>query len=66
MDIYGSNTWSVGIDKHIGWHDFVLVFTNSTGIGAFDYLRGGDLDIAEREFRLGFNILRKLQHRCTE
>lgn len=59
-DIYGFSTWGVGIEKHIGWHDFALVFTNSTGISASDYLRGGDLDIGEREFRLGFNIFRKL------
>ena len=54
------STWSAGIGKHIGWHDFALVFTNSTGISASDYLRGGNLDIGEREFRLGFNIFRKL------
>ena len=56
-----SSTWSVGIGKHIGWHDFALVLTNSEGISPTDYLRGGDLDIADREFRLGFNILWKLQ-----
>lgn len=59
-EIPGFSTWSVGIGKHLGWHDFALVFTNSTGISASDYLRGGDLDLKEREFRLGFNILRKL------
>lgn len=59
-EIYGFDTWGVGVAKHIGWHDFALVFTNSTGIGASDYLRGGDLDIKEGEFRLGFNIFRKL------
>ena len=54
------STWSVGVGKHIGWHDFALVLTNSEGISPTDYLRGGDLDIAEREVRLGFNLLRKL------
>ncbi|MGA7304887.1 MAG: DUF5777 family beta-barrel protein [Rhodothermales bacterium] len=49
-----------GVEVSIGGHVFQIVISNSVGLTSDQYLRGGDLDIADGEMRLGFNIFRVL------
>lgn len=49
-----------GVEISIGGHVFQIVVSNSVGLTSDQYLRGGDLDIADGEMRLGFNIFRVL------
>jgi hypothetical protein len=55
------DTWGGGIELFVGGHIFQIIATNSAGLTADQYMRGGGLDIGEGDFRLGFNIFRPLQ-----
>ncbi len=50
-----------GFEIAVGGHVFQIVVTNSVGLTTDQYMRGGDLDIAKPDLRLGFNIFRLLQ-----
>jgi hypothetical protein len=50
--------WVLGIEKKIGGHVFQVFVLNSTGLTADIYAPGGDLRLADGDFRLGFNIYR--------
>lgn len=54
------DSWGTGLEIAVGGHVFQIVVTNALGLTSDQYLRGGDLDIAEGELRLGFNIFRIL------
>jgi hypothetical protein len=57
------DSWGGGIEIATGGHVFQIVVSNTVGLTSDQYLRGGDLDIADffdGEFRLGFNIFRVL------
>jgi mono/diheme cytochrome c family protein len=53
-----TNGWGLGVEKKIGGHVFQIFVTNSIGICAAQFLPGGDLRLADGDFRLGFNIFR--------
>lgn len=55
------DSWGGGLEIAVGGHVFQIVITNSLGLTTDQYMRGGDLDIAEPDVRLGFNIFRLLQ-----
>ena len=55
------DSWGGGIELGVGGHVFQIVITNSAGLTADQYMRGGGLDIADGDYRLGFNIFRPLQ-----
>ncbi len=50
--------WGLGIEKKIGGHVFQVFITNSIGMTSSQYLPGGNLNLLDGEFRLGFNIFR--------
>lgn len=52
------DSWGGGLEIATAGHVFQIVVTNSVGIATDQYLRGGDLDIRDGHFRLGFNIFR--------
>lgn len=52
------DTWSGAFQISTGRHVFQIVASNSVGLSSDQYLRGGDLDIRDADFRLGFNIFR--------
>ncbi|HEY5565298.1 MAG TPA: DUF5777 family beta-barrel protein [Rhodothermia bacterium] len=54
------DTGGGGLEISIGGHVFQIVVSNSVGLTSDQYLRGGDLDVADGEMRLGFNIFRTL------
>jgi hypothetical protein len=54
------DTWGGGVEISVGGHVFQIIVSNSVGLTSDQYLRGGDLDIADGEMRLGFNIFRVL------
>lgn len=49
-----------GLEVATAGHVFQIVVTNSLGLSTDQYLRGGDLDILDGDFRLGFNIFRMI------
>ncbi len=53
-----TNSWGAGLDYKIGGHVFQVVITNAIGLTTDMYVSGGDLDIADNDYRLGFNIFR--------
>jgi Membrane bound beta barrel domain (DUF5777) len=55
------DSWGGGIELDVGGHVFQIIITNSAGLTADQYMRGGGLDITEGDYRLGFNIFRPLQ-----
>ena len=55
------DSWGGGIELDVGGHVFQIIITNSAGLTADQYMRGGGLDIGEGDYRLGFNIFRPLQ-----
>lgn len=55
------DSWGGGIELDVGGHVFQIIVTNSAGLTADQYMRGGGLDITEGDYRLGFNIFRPLQ-----
>jgi hypothetical protein len=52
------NSWGFGIEYKLGGHVFQIITANSTGLTRDRYITGGDLDITNQDFRLGFNIFR--------
>jgi hypothetical protein len=54
------DSWGGGLEIATAGHVFQIVVSNSVGLAADQYLRGGDLDIRDADFRLGFNIYRVL------
>lgn len=55
------DSWGGGVELDVGAHVFQIIATNSAGLTADQYMRGGGLDIGKGDFRLGFNIFRPLQ-----
>ncbi len=55
------DSWGGGFEIAVGGHVFQIVITNAIGLTTDQYMRGGDLDIADPDLRLGFNIFRLLQ-----
>ena len=53
-----SSGWGMGIEKKIGGHVFQVFFLNTIGITSSQYLPGGDFQLKDTEFRIGFNIFR--------
>ena len=54
----GQHGWGTGLEYKTGGHVFQVFITNSLGLTVDQYLPGGDLELLENEFRLGFNIYR--------
>jgi len=54
------DSWGGGVEISVGGHVFQVVVSNSVGLTSDQYLRGGDLDLADGDMRLGFNIFRIL------
>lgn len=54
----GFNGWGLGLEKKIGGHVFQFFITNSFGLLFPQFLPGGDLKLADGDFRFGFNIFR--------
>lgn len=52
--------FGAGLEVATAGHVFQIVVTNSLGLSTDQYLRGGDLDVAEGNVRLGFNIFRMI------
>jgi hypothetical protein len=50
--------WGLGIEKKIGGHVFQVFVTNSFGLTGSQFSPGGDLQLADFDFRFGFNIFR--------
>jgi hypothetical protein len=50
--------WGLGLEKKIGRHVFQVFVTNSFGLTGSQFVPGGDLQIADFDFRIGFNIFR--------
>ena len=55
-----SSTWGVGLELRKGGHVFHLFMNDSYGLTPGQYLPGGDLELSDGDFRLGFNIYRTL------
>jgi hypothetical protein len=54
----GDDAWGLGIEVQKGGHVFHIFLNNTYGLTPNQYLPGGDLQIADRDIRLGFNIYR--------
>ncbi len=52
------DSWGGAFQITTGGHVFQIVLSNSVGLTADQYMRGGDLDIQDADVRLGFNIFR--------
>ena len=52
--------FGTGLEIATAGHVFQIVLTNTLGLSTDQYLRGGDLDVFEGDFRLGFNIFRMI------
>lgn len=52
--------FGTGLEIATAGHVFQIVLTNSLGLSTDQYLRGGDLDVLDGDFRLGFNIFRMI------
>ncbi|MBT8399375.1 MAG: hypothetical protein KJO98_02765, partial [Rhodothermia bacterium] len=52
------DSWGSAFQITTGGHVFQIVLSNSVGLTADQYMRGGDLDIQDVDVRLGFNIFR--------
>jgi len=50
--------WGFGVEKKIGGHVFQVFVLNSVGITTPQFVQGGEFQISEGEFRIGFNIFR--------
>lgn len=57
-----NDTFVAGLEIKAGGHVFHLFVTNSGGNTTNQYLSGGNLDFADGDFRLGFNIYRILNY----
>ncbi|MBD3378466.1 hypothetical protein GF406_25790 [candidate division KSB1 bacterium] len=54
------DSWSAGVQAVVGGHVFHVFVTNTFGLATSQQLQGGDWDLFEGDFRLGFNIYRLL------
>lgn len=54
------DSWGGGLEIRTTGHVFQIVVSNTVGLATDQYARGGDLDIADGDMRLGFNIFRIL------
>jgi len=52
------NGWGIGLESKIGGHVFQVFITNAYGITRDQFLSGGDLNIRNNDYRIGFNIFR--------
>lgn len=57
-----NDTFVAGLEIKAGGHVFHLFVTNSGGNTTNQYLSGGNIDFADGDFRLGFNIYRILNY----
>lgn len=55
------DSWGGGFEIAVGGHVFQIIVSNAVGLTTDQYMRGGDLDLAKPDLRLGFNIFRLLQ-----
>jgi len=53
--------WGFGLEYRMGGHVFQVFLTNSRGLTSDQFIPGGDLDLEESDYRLGFNIFRSFQ-----
>jgi hypothetical protein len=56
---------SVGYSVATARHAFHLLLSNTAGAHTDLYAPGGDLDVSENHFRIGFNISRTFQARSA-
>ena len=54
------DSWSAGVQAVVGGHVFHIFVTNTFGLATSQFMQGGDWDLLEGDFRLGFNIYRIL------
>ena len=54
------DSWGAAFEISTAGHTFQIVLSNTVGLTTDQFLRGGDLDLADAEMRLGFNIFRVL------
>jgi len=52
--------WNVAFDKEVGWHNFTLTVGNAWHQNVPGWFASANRDITGGNFRVGFNILRKL------
>lgn len=52
------NYWGLGLEYKVGGHVFHVFVTNSYGLTSDQYITGGNLDIKDGDYRIGFNIYR--------
>ncbi|UCG41734.1 MAG: hypothetical protein JSU73_07505 [candidate division WOR-3 bacterium] len=52
--------WSIALDKEVGWHNFTLTVGNAWHQSVPGWFASANRDITGGNFRVGFNILRKL------
>ncbi len=52
------NGWGLGLEYKVGGHVFHVFISNSYGLTTDQYITGGNLNIKDNEYRLGFNIYR--------
>lgn len=55
------DAFTIGLEHRNGGHVFHLYLTNSLGLTTSQVMSGGNLDFANGDFRLGFNIYRALR-----
>ena len=53
-----SNGWGIGCEYKVGGHVFQGFLTNSSGLTTDQYIPGGNFDIKDNDYRIGFNIYR--------
>jgi hypothetical protein len=56
----GKLAWNVVLEKELGWHNFGLTIGNTHSQLAPFSFTAADLDITKGQFRIGFNLLRKI------
>lgn len=56
-----NDAFTVGLERHIGGHVFHIYVSNSLGLTTSQIMSGGDLDFANGDLHLGFNIYRALR-----
>ncbi len=55
------DAFTIGLEHNIGGHVFHVYISNSLGLTPTQVMSGGNLDFANGEFRLGFNIYRLIR-----
>ena len=53
-----SDSWGLGFEYKIGGHVFQAFLSNSFGLTTDQFSPGGDLVLADNDYRFGFNIFR--------